>query len=65
MYAQTDLGDFYRGTLTLRQVLIRIQALPDDSPLQLLLAHQAAQVERERNDAEIDQALSVFDKPRG
>lgn len=65
MYARTDLGDFYRGSLTLRQVLVRILALPLDSPLQQLLAAQAEEVEQRRNAADIDKALSVFDKPRG
>jgi hypothetical protein len=60
VYGQTDLGDYYRGDLTLRQLLVRIQALPVDSPLQELLTTQAEEFRQQQNSAEVDRALSIF-----
>jgi hypothetical protein len=46
----------------LRQILVRIQALPTDAPLQLLLAHQEEEIEMRREQAERDQALAPFER---
>lgn len=45
-------------------MLIRIQACPVESPVQLLLAQQQEEAEQRRNAAEIDKTLAIF-KPGG
>lgn len=62
MYGATDLGDFYRGSLTLRQILIRIQSAPDEAPIQELLAAQRADAEARRDLHEHDAALAPFNR---
>jgi hypothetical protein len=58
---QTDLGDYYRGALSLRQIRVRIQCLPDDAPLIAMLSEREQSM-RER--AEHDLAMSPFDQTR-
>ena len=59
MYAHTDLGDFYRGTLSLRQIQVRIAAMPLDAPLIQVLEERES---RMRQQVEFDSALAPFRK---
>lgn len=64
VYGQTDLKDFYRGALTLRQLWVRICSLPAEAPLSRLLdaeAEAAAEKAAQRKQVEdIDAALAPF-----
>lgn len=62
MYGGVDLGDFYRGDLSLRQILVRIQSVPEEAPIQQLLADLQARAEDLRNLHEHDAALAPFER---
>jgi hypothetical protein len=59
VYAHTDLGDFYRGTLSLRQIKVRIAAMPLDAPLIQMLEVRESRV---REQVEYDSAMAPFEK---
>lgn len=61
-YGLGDLADIYRDRMTLRQLWVRIRALPDDSPLAYELAAMAAEAERDKQSTAIDEALNRFQR---
>ena len=63
-YGLGDLGDLYRDRLTLRQLWVRIQACPEDSPLWLAWRSAQERAEAERKVAEVEDTLSIFTKPK-
>lgn len=62
-YGLGDLADLYRGRMSLRQVWVRIQALPDDAPLwnAVRVEHELAEERRKLHD--LDNVLDMF-KPK-
>lgn len=55
-----DLADVYRDRLTLRQVWVRIKALPPDAPLWAAVAADEDRSERARLADDIDAALTMM-----
>jgi len=64
VYAHTDLGDFYRDRLTLRQIWVRIKALPPDAPLLAILEAEAGEAQAQAKADEIDALLAQFQPPK-
>ena len=60
VYGRTDLADYYRGALTLRQVYVRICSLPPESPLEGLLREQQERAAERARVAEIEATLAKF-----
>ena len=60
VYAHTDLGDFYRDRLTLRQIWVRIKALPPDAPLIAVIEAMDADAEAEAKQREVEETLARF-----
>ena len=58
-YAQTDLTDFYRGALTLRQVWVRFIALPAEAAIWERLREQDERAESARKLADIDDVMQM------
>lgn len=59
-----DLGDLYRGDMSLRSFRVRVRSLEPDSPLHAALAEaEAKHVEDERFSA-VDDALNRY-RPKG
>lgn len=59
-----DLGDLYRGAMSLRSTWIRLRCLRPDAPLFAALREdEELEAEQERNAA-IDDALNRY-RPRG
>lgn len=67
VYGHTDLTDFYRDRLTLRQVMVRLLALPatppNRAPIWDLLEDMDTQAAARRQVADIEGALARF-KPK-
>lgn len=62
-YGLGDLADLYRDRMTLRQVWVRIQALPGDAPLwEAVRADQEVAAERQKL-RDLDNVLDMF-KPK-
>lgn len=59
----TDLADLYRGEMTLRQLWVRMQALPADTPfwVEVESARERDAVDQQVRD--IDNVLDMF-KPK-
>lgn len=55
-----DLADFYRDNLTLRQVWVRIKALPPGSPLHIAIDREQETADRDRMAADVHAALGPF-----
>lgn len=62
VYGHTDLTDFYRDRLTLRQVWVRLVALPAEAPVWGVLEGMEERAKEARQVNEIDQALAMFRK---
>lgn len=62
VYGRTDLADFYRGTLTLRQVWVRLRALPEEAPIWAVLDAEREKAEQRKQVDEIDAALAPFQR---
>lgn len=58
-HAHTDLTDFYRDRLTLRQIHVRIKSLPPDAHLWAVLD---AEEEREKQQEEARELQAILDK---
>lgn len=54
VYGRTDLTDYYRGVLTLRQVYVRLVVLPPDAPVMDLLRAEAEKAEATRRQVEVE-----------
>jgi hypothetical protein len=57
---RTDLADFYRGDLTLRQVWVRLRALAEDAPLWVVLEAEQEKAKQRKQADDIDAALAPF-----
>lgn len=57
-----DLGDLYRGELTLRQVWVRLRALPGDSAVHRSISDRAEKAEAEKAGQDVMDALAMFGK---
>lgn len=62
MRQQWDLADLYRDRLTLRQLWVRLKALPGDSPLHDSLVREREEAEEARRAADLDDALNRYRK---
>lgn len=60
VYAHTDLTDFYRGALTLRQIWVRFAMLPAEARIWETLRPLYEKAEAEQKLADIDDVLSMF-----
>ena len=59
-YAQTDLTDFYRGALTLRQVSVRFWSMPIDEARSFdILRDWAARAESAQKLQDIDDVMQM------
>lgn len=54
VYGRTDLTDYYRGALTLRQVYVRLLSLPAKAPVSVLLAEEQQKAEERRRAVEVE-----------
>lgn len=64
VYGHTDLTDFYRDRLTLRQIYVRIRALPAEAPLVRLLAAEQEKAEVEAKEREVMRTLAPFQRTK-
>lgn len=55
-----DLGDLYRERLTLRQVWVRIRALPPDSAVHRSVHDQAEKAQTDQLAQDVEDALAMF-----
>lgn len=60
VYGHTDLGDYYRGDLSLRQVMVRLLSLPAESPTWDVIREQEEQAQARRQVADIEDVLARF-----
>lgn len=60
VYGHTDLGDFYRGTLTLRQVYARLTNLPHEAPVWRVLEKWDRQAKAEQTERDVLDTLAQF-----
>lgn len=58
--ARTDLGDLFRGTLTLRQVWVRLQALPADALIWHVIRDEQAREKSEARERRVDSAVDMM-----
>lgn len=63
MYGHTDLGDFYRDRLTLRQIYVRIIALPAEAPTWRVLEKWDAEAKAADKEREVRATLAQFTRP--
>jgi hypothetical protein len=59
-----DLADVYRDRMTIRQLWVRIQALPPDSPLHGALRAEHEKAEQAKRSAALDDVHNRY-KPKG
>ena len=64
-HAHTDLTDFYRDRLTLRQIHVRIKALPGDCYLQQVLTEAAEKAKRDQDESDLLAILDKFKPEKG
>lgn len=62
VYGRTDLTDFYRGALTLRQIWTRIICLPPEAPINRVFEDEQEKAEAQRQVSDIENVLSSFQK---
>lgn len=62
VYGRTDLTDFYRGALTLRQLWTRIICLPPEAPINRVLEEEQERADAARQVSDIEDVLSSFQK---
>lgn len=62
MYGNTDLTDFYRGELTLRQVWNRLICLPHEAPINRVLEDEQEKADAARAVSDIEGVLATFQK---
>lgn len=62
MRQQWDLADLYRDRLTLRQLWVRLKALPADSPLHESLLREQQEADEAKRVADLDDALNRYRK---
>lgn len=55
-----DLADLYRDELTLRQLWVRLKALPADAPLVAALNAAEEQAQRAEEAAAVDDAMAMM-----
>ena len=60
VYGRTDLADYYRGDLTLRQIANRLRSLPVEAPIWRVIEDQQAKAEEHQKVAEIEATLAKF-----
>ena len=60
VYGRTDLADYYRGVLTLRQVANRLLSLPHEAPIWRVVEEQQEAAEQRQKVAEIEATLAKF-----
>lgn len=60
VFGRTDLTDYYRGDLTLRQIYVRLVSLPDDAPARALLHEEQERADAERRVTELERQRSDF-----
>lgn len=60
VYGHTDLTDFYRGVLTLRQIWNRIICLPHEAPINRVLEDEQEKAEAARQVMEIGDRMAQF-----
>lgn len=58
------MADLYRGRMSLRQVWVRIRALPPDSPLWIVLRGEFAEAEEQAHYDDTVEAVNRY-KPKG
>jgi hypothetical protein len=61
----TDLGDLYRGEMTLRQLWVRMQALPADCPFWLEVEAERERDAVDQQARDIDNVLDMFKPKKG
>lgn len=64
-HAHTDLGDLYRESLTLRQIAVRIEALPPDAHLWAVLRDEREKSKRKQEAAELQAMHNKFRPKKG
>lgn len=62
VYGQTDLGAYYRGDLTLRQLYIRLISLPTEAPVMDVLRAEQDKAEANRRVSAVEATLSKFQR---
>lgn len=55
-----DLADLYRDRMSLRELWVRVQALPHDAPLWTVQAAAVEKAKAEKRSADIDDALNRY-----
>lgn len=60
VYGHTDLMDYYRDRLTLRQVYARLACLPRESPFMQLQGDLEAQSQADQQVADVQAVLDQF-----
>ena len=60
VHAQTDLADFYAGRLTLRQIWVRMGAMPPETFCGAVVRTLAERAEAASKFSDVDAALNMF-----
>lgn len=61
----TDLADLYRNEMTLRQLYVRVAALPPESQVAAIVREARAAEEKARAEGRIDAALALVQPKEG
>lgn len=59
----TDLADLYRDQMTLRQLWVRIRALPGDSPVHRAVEDARVRAELDQKAQDVDDAIAMVTPP--
>ena len=65
VYGRTDLADFYRGDLSLRQVWVRLRSLSPEAPIWVVLEAEQEKAKQRKQVDDIDDALAPFMRKEG